>query len=148
MTAPSPDRKPRRRKSCEDRTRSNTRAAIILAKATFSKPARIEDDNGNVMRVWQPSELQAYTNAMIASALANRVAVEHNEMLGAIPPTAIKYSVTKGWLLANPARTLYRVTLKGAVELDLPMRFKGGANHGRRIPFALPEKPTDRAKKA
>jgi hypothetical protein len=138
-------RKPRRRKSYEDRTKSNTRAAITLAKATFAKPESIEDEDGNVMRVWQKNELQTYTNDMIATALSNRVAVEYNEMLGVIPPTAVKYCVTKGWLVTNPGKTLYRVTLKGAVELNLPMRFRGGSNHGRRIPFVLPERPATKA---
>ena len=56
-------------------------------------------------------------------------------MLGTIPPAAIKYMVTKGWIVANDAKSLYRITLKGAIELDLPLRFKGGSHHGKRIPF-------------
>jgi hypothetical protein len=55
-------------------------------------------------------------------------------MLGTVPPSAIKYCVTKGWLI--PAGTLYRVTLKGAIDLDLPFRFTGGQHKGRKIPFA------------
>ena len=56
-------------------------------------------------------------------------------MLGTVPPSAIKYAVTKGWLVPNACKSLYRVTLKGAIELDLPLRFKGGDHHGRKIPF-------------
>jgi len=83
--------------------------------------------------------------ADIASCLVNRVAVEPNEMLGTVPPSAIKYAVTKGWLLPNDDKTLYRVTLKGAIELDLPLRFKGKFN-GRRIPFVV-TRPTAKAGK-
>jgi hypothetical protein len=54
-----------------------------------------------------------------------------------IPPSAIKYCVTKGYLIPNDNRTLYRVTAKAALELVLPRTFKGGALHGRRIPFAV-----------
>ena len=57
-------------------------------------------------------------------------------MLGTVPPSAIKYCVTKGWLVPNESKTLYSVTLRGAVDLDLPLRFKGGAFHGRKIRFA------------
>lgn len=131
----------RARKSYADRTGMNKRASVILAKAIFTKPEVIEDDNGNVMRVWKSSEMSSYSNADIASTLLNRVAVEANEMLGTVPPSAIKYAVTKGWLVTGPSKTLYRVTLKGAIELNLPMRFKGGDNHGRRIPFLVPAKP-------
>jgi hypothetical protein len=95
----------------------------------------VEDGEGNVMRVWKSSELQSYTNADIASCLANRVAVEPAEMLGTVPPSAIKYCVSKGWLLTNESKTLYRVTLKAAIELNLPLHFKG-INGGRKIPSA------------
>jgi hypothetical protein len=127
----------RARKSYEARTGMNTRAAVILAKALVVKPATVEDDNGNVMRVWLPSEANSYTNQMLADCLRNRVAVEPNEMLGTVPPSAIKYCVTKGWLIPNENKTLYRVTAKAALELVLPRTFKGGVHHGRKIPFTV-----------
>jgi hypothetical protein len=136
MTSKTTTKKRRARKSYEDRTGLSSRAAKILIAATFTKPETTEDADGNVMRVWKQSELQTFKNVDIAAALANRVAVEHNEMLGTIPPTAIKYAVTKGWLLPNVSRSLYRVTLKGAIDLNLPMHFRG-LNGGRKIPFVL-----------
>jgi hypothetical protein len=118
------------------RTGMDKRSAKILAAAHIVKPETFEDDQGNVIRVWKSSEMSSYSNADIASTLRNRVAVEPNEMLGTVPPSAIKYCVTKGWLVPNPSKTLYSVTLRGAVDLNLPLRFKGGARHGRKIPFA------------
>ena len=107
------DRKPRARKSYADRTGMSSRASVTLAAAVVTKPESFEDDNGNTIRVWKSSEMSSYSNADIASCLVNRVAVEPNEMLGTVPPSAIKYAVTKGWLLPNGDKTLYRVTLKG-----------------------------------
>ena len=117
------------------RTGMDARASIILAQAVITKPATVEDEDGNVMRVWQKSELQNYTNEHLNTCLRNRVAVEANEMLGTVPPSAIKYCVTKGWLSPNAGKTLFYVTRKGAIDLDLPLTFKGGANHGRKIKF-------------
>ena len=117
------------------RTGMNTRAAVILAKAVVMKPETIEDPDGNIIRVWKSSESSSYSNADLVSCLRNRVAVEAAEMLGTVPPSAIKYCVTKGWLLPNASGTLFQVTKKAARELDLPVRFKGVFN-GRRIPFA------------
>ncbi len=117
------------------RTGMDKRSAKILVAAHIVKPETFEDEQGNVIRVWKSAEMSSYSNADIASTLRNRVAVEPNEMLGTVPPSAIKYAVTKGWLVPNACKTLYRVTLKGAIELDLPLRFKGGEHHGRKIPF-------------
>ena len=137
------DKKPRARKSYADRTGMSSRASITLAAAIVEKPKTFEDEDGNVIRVWKSSEMSSYSNADIASTLRNRVAVEPNEMLGTVPPSAIKYCVTKGWLVPNASKTLYSVTLRGAVDLNLPLRFKGGAFHGRKIPFAAtPTSPT------
>jgi hypothetical protein len=122
------------RKSYEARTGLSTRAAKTLIAAHFTKPETKEDDNGNVIRVWKSSEMSSYSDADIASCLVNKVAVEPNEMLGTAPPSAIKYAVTRGWLLPNAGHTLYRVTLKGAIDLNLPMTFKGKLG-GRQIPF-------------
>jgi hypothetical protein len=130
------DTKLRARKSYADRTGMSSRASITLAAAVVTKPETFDDDDGNTILVWKSSEMSSYSNADIASCLVNRVAVEPNEMLGTVPPSAIKYAVTKGWLLPNDDKTLYRVTLKGAIELDLPLRFKGRFN-GRRIPFVV-----------
>ena len=129
-------RKTRARKSYAARTGMDSRASVILAAAVICRPETFEDDNGNTIRVWKSSEMSSYSNADIASCLLNRVAVEENEMLGTVPPSAVKYAVTKGWLVPNASRTLFRVTLKGAIDLDLPLYFKGGPFHGRKIPFA------------
>jgi hypothetical protein len=118
------------------RTGMDKRSAKILVAAHIVKLETFEDDQGNVVRVWKSAEMSSYSNADIASTLRNRVAVEPNEMLGTVPPSAIKYCVTKGWLVPNACKTLYSVTLRGAVDLNLPLRFKGGAFHGRKIPFA------------
>jgi hypothetical protein len=115
------------------RTGMNTRACKILIAAHQVKIEFVEDEDGNSIRVWKSSESSSYSNADLKACLSNRVAVEANEMLGTVPPSAIKYCVTKGWLI--PHGSLYRVTLKAALELDLPMRFKG-LHNGRKIPFA------------
>ena len=52
------------------------------------------------------------------------------------PPTAIRYMVTKYSLVPRGPGRLYVATAKAARELDLPVQFKGGLHHGRRIPFA------------
>ena len=133
-------KKNRARKSYADRTGMSSRASIILAAAVILKPETHEDDNGNTIRVWKSSEMSSYSNADIASCLRNRVAIEANEMLGTVPPSAVKYSVTKGWLIPNESKTLYRITIRAAIELDLPMHFKGKLGN-RKIPFvAAPDK--------
>jgi hypothetical protein len=64
------------------------------------------------------------------------VAVEPNEMLGTVPPVRhqIRGHQRRGWLLPNESKTLYRVTLKGTIDLNLPMHFRGKLN-GRKIAF-------------
>ena len=135
MTAAT-TRRPRARKSYEIRTGMNSRANRILVAAMADKPKFHEDEDGNLIREWKTSELQRYSNSDIANCLLNRVAVTPGEMLGTVPPTAIKYCVTKGWLVPNASSTLFTVSLKGAIDLDLPLYFKGGKHHGRKIPFA------------
>ena len=125
----------RARKSYEARTGMDKRASTILVSAIFVKIAFSEDESGNRVRTWKSSEMSSYSNSDIASCLISRVAIEPNEMLGTVPPSAIKYAVTKGWLVPNACKTLYRVTLKGAIDLDLPLRFQGGQHRGRKIPF-------------
>lgn len=118
------------------RTGMDKRSAKILVAAHIVKPETFADEQGNVIRAWKSAEMSWSSNADVASTLRNRVAVEPDEMLGTVPPSAIKYCVTKGWLVPNESKTLYSVTLRGAVDLDLPLRFKGGAFHGRKIRFA------------
>jgi hypothetical protein len=136
----------RARKSYADRTGMTSRANVIMVAAVIVPVEKIEDENGNVMRVWKANEMQRFTNSDIASCLINRSAVEPNEMLGTIPPSGIKYAVTKGWLAPNASRTLYRVTMKGAIDLDLPLRFKGQFA-GRKIPFLVTSGPAVKAAK-
>ncbi|WP_428489102.1 hypothetical protein [Rhodopila sp.] len=135
------------RKSYSARTGMDARSSKILANAMFgAKPEFYEDDNGHVVRRWKASEHSSYTNEDLAVALSNRVAVEPGELLDRCPPSCIKYCVTKGFLVpVGTSGQLYFVTHRAAIELGLPNRFKGGANHGRRIPFA--PSPTDRKSK-
>ena len=144
MPDSTPIRKHRSRKSYAARTRMDSRTSTIIVKALFGKkPEFFEDEDGNLIRKWLPSESSSYSNENLRDCLRNRVVVEPNEMLGTVPPSAIKYCVTKGWLVPNANKTLYSVTLRGAVDLNLPLRFKGGAFHGRKIPFAAtPSAPT------
>jgi len=121
------------RASYAARTGMDSRACKILLAAQAVKVEFHEDEDGNAIRVWKASELQSYTNGDLKACLTNRVAVEANEMLGTVPPSAIKYCVTKGWLV--PHGSLYRITRKAALELNLPMCFRG-LHNGRKIPFA------------
>jgi hypothetical protein len=89
-----------------------------------AKPEFFEDADGHVIRKWTAAESSSYSNADLRACLQNRVAVEAGEMLGTVPPSAIKYCVTKGWLLPK-GPDLYLVTRRAAVDLDLPLRFKG-----------------------
>lgn len=109
-----------RRKSYEVRSRSNTPAAKALAEAFCRKIEYQVGPDGERLRVWRPDELQTYKNDDIASAIARRRAFEYAELLEEIPPTAIKYALTKGWLRLIDG--LYWVTEKGAAELKLPRR--------------------------
>jgi hypothetical protein len=124
------------RKSYAARTGQNARGASLLAAAMFQKIESVEDDNGNVLRVWKASEVNSFTNAHLRAVLENRVAVEANEMLGTVPPSAIKYCVTKGYIVpTGQSGTLFLVTFKVALELGMTMKFKGKFG-GRKIPFA------------
>ena len=128
-------RKPRRRKSYAARTGMDARSSKIIVNAMFGKqPEFSEDEDGNLIRKWLLSESSSYSNADLASCLRNRVAVEANEMLGTVPPSAIKYCVTKGWLI--PKGALFLVTRRAAIDLNLPLRFRGTHLNGRKIPFA------------
>ncbi len=117
------------------RTGMTSRAAIITVKSLLVPIDTTEDENGNMVRNWKPSEFQTFKHADIFGVLVNRVAVEMNEMLVGIPPSGIKYAVSKGWLVSTPSNVLFRITLQAAIDLKLPRTFKGGNLHGRRIPF-------------
>ena len=134
MSISATTRKPRSRKSYAARTGMDARSAKVLVKAMFGeKPEFFEDADGNRIRKWKPSESSSYSNADLRDCLCNRVAVEPGDMLGTVPPSAIKYCVTKGWLIPHGA--MFLVTRKAAFELNLPLRFKG-IHNGRKIPFA------------
>lgn len=108
----------RKRRSYEDRTRSNTPAARMLAEAFTRKIEFTPGPDGEFIRVWRPDELQTYKNDDIARAISRRRAFEFHELVGDIPPTAVKYAVTKGWLVQ--LQGLYWVTEKAAAEFKLP----------------------------
>jgi hypothetical protein len=118
-----------KRFSYEFRSGCSSRAAAIAFKAVNEQPVFVEDEDGHMMRQWKKEELQSYTQDDIKNAIRGRHAVETEDMLEWIPPSAIKYSVTKGWL-ATFGAGIYRVTRKAAAELDLP-RSVGG----RKIAF-------------
>jgi hypothetical protein len=136
MTEFTSPRTIRFRKSHAAKTGAETRSSKILANALFGeKPEYFEDADGYTIRRWKSSELSSYSNADLKSCLQNRVAVEPGEMLGTVPPSAIKHCVTKGWLVAHGTSGIHFVTAKAARELDLPVRFKGGLHHARKIRF-------------
>lgn len=114
-----------KRRSYEERSGMIGRAAKIAAKAVIEKPVFVEDDDGHLIRQWKPEELQRYGNDEIRQALRNRRAVEAEDMLEFVPPTAIKYCVTKGWIVKAERGGFYYVTRKAAAELDLPRKFQG-----------------------
>jgi len=107
MTEFVPTRMIRARKSHAQKTRADSRAATMIAAMFGKGPTFCEDEDGNCIRDWKPCELQRYTNSDIALALANRVAVTDSEMLDIIPPSAIRYCVTKQWLRPHGNNGLY-----------------------------------------
>jgi hypothetical protein len=58
-------------------------------------------------------------------------------VLDTIPPSAIKYCLTKKWLRPHGNNGFYFVTETAAFDLKLPRKFKGGQHHGHRIRFAV-----------
>jgi hypothetical protein len=120
-----------RKRSYVDRTGMTTRSARVLAKAINERPAFIEDADEHLIRQWKPEELQRYSNDDIKSALRFRHVAEAEELTETIPPTAVKYGVTKGWLRQDERGGWYHVTRKAAAELDLPRQHRG-----RKIRFA------------
>ena len=111
----------------EVRSGSASRAGGIAFKAFNEVPEFVEDADGHLIRQWKPSELQTYTTDDIVQAVRGRHAVEAEDMLEYIPPSAIKYAVTKGWLFQDGP--FYRVTRKAAAELDLPRSVGGRKLH-------------------
>jgi hypothetical protein len=115
----------RRRRTYEQRTKATTEAARILARAVTQQIEYMTTPEGDRVRVWRPEELQRFTNADIAKGLSYRRAVEHIELLDFIPPTGIKYALTKGWISKDRRAEFYWVTQKGADELNLPRKVGG-----------------------
>ena len=120
----------RKRASYKLRTGMTTRAAKIAAKAITDQPVFIEDENGFRIRQWKPEEFQRYRNEQIVEALRLRAVVEPEELLEFVPPPAIKYCLTKGWLVKAERGGFYHVTRKAAADLKLPRKL-----HGRQIRF-------------
>ena len=114
-----------KRRSYDERTGRCTRAAKIAAKAAVEKPVFIEDEDGHRIRQWKPEEMRRYGNEQIIEALRLRTVVEPEEMLGFVPPPAIKYCVTKGWIAKAQVGGFYHVTRKAAAELNLPRTLNG-----------------------
>jgi hypothetical protein len=114
----------RKRRSYEERAGLNSRAAKITLKAINDAPEFRETIEGNRVRVWKSSEMSSYSNADVASALRGHYVIEEEEMLATIPPSAIKYAVTKRWLEKTPAGWFY-VTTTARAELKLPSSVRG-----------------------
>ena len=75
--------------------------------------------------------MQSYTNEDMKRALSRRRAVERHELLDHVPPRAICYMQTKGWIQRDPRGGFYHVTRKAWLDLALP----GRDREGRRIRF-------------
>lgn len=113
-----------KRHTYAQRTRANTEGARMLAEAFCRKVEYVVDDAGRSVRKWFPDQLQTYKNDDIARAVSRRRAIEYTDLVDDIPPTAVKYAVTKGWLVL--AGGLYWVTAKAAIELKLPPKTADG----------------------
>ena len=119
-----------KRKSYAERSGMTSRSARILASAITEKPVFIEDADGHLIRQWKPEEMQRYGNDEIKSELRFRHVVELEDLLETIPPSAVKYCCSKGWLRKD-AGGWFLVTKKAAADLGLPL------NHqGRKVRFA------------
>jgi hypothetical protein len=100
--------------------RTQSKAGQVLAKTLFRKIEHTLDAAGNEVRVWHADELQSYKDEDIARALRGARAFEWHELMEWIPPSAIKYARTRGWLLQQG--DLYFVTDKAAKAFSLPRR--------------------------
>jgi len=90
----------------------------------------IQDEDGNAVRQW-PANMQSYTNEDMKRALSRRRAVERHELLEQVPPTAIGYMQTKGWIQRDPRGAFFYVTRKAWLDLGLPSHDR----QGRKIRF-------------
>jgi len=120
-----------RRTTWAQRTGHNTKSASLLFRAHNDAPQFIEDADGHRSRVWQAHELQSYAKNDIVTAVRFQRAVEREDLLEHIPPSAVKWAVTKGWLFeSTTTKGVFWVTRKAAAELDLPR-----THQGRKIQF-------------
>jgi hypothetical protein len=120
----------RRRKTYAQRTAANTKSARITAKALTEKPVFIEDADGHMIRQWKPEEMKRYTNDDMVQALRLRRAVETEDLLEFVPPNAVNYMRTKGWIVPATLGGYFLISEKAAVDLSLPR-----THQGRKIQF-------------
>lgn len=108
-----------RRKSYEDRTGLSSRAARITLKAVNAEFIYTED--GVLQRVWKPEEMQSYKNEDIRKWLLGNRVVEADTALQYVPPSAVKYAITKGWIRKDlQGRPFFWITKAAAIDLGLP----------------------------
>jgi len=119
-----------RRKTWAQKTRSHTAAARTLAKAFNERPI-FEERDGETWRVW-PKNFQSYGADDVAQAIKRQRAIEESELSHELAPTAVKWAITKGWLVR--AGTLLMVTTKARDELKLPLRNDQGAIKFAKVP--------------
>lgn len=118
----------KRRKTWAQRTGQGTRAAKIVAKAMNEKPEFYENAEGFTVRRWKKEDLQRFTNEDVAAWLRHNRAVDSDEAEYWVPPTAVKYAITKGWVRPSASSPkILLVTRKGALDLKLPPVKIGGA---------------------
>ena len=123
------------RKTYAQKTGQNARGTHLIVDALFGQgPKFHQDEDGNLIREWQKTDLLKWTYPQLCSTFSNRVAVTEADMLGTVPPSAIKWSLNKGWLVRRGS--LMFITMKAAIDLDLSLRFTAGPAKGRKIPFA------------
>jgi hypothetical protein len=72
----------RTRKSYATKSGMDTRAAKTIAGAMFGDGPKFTEVDSFMVREWKSSESSSYSNDDLRQAISNRVAVEHNEMLG------------------------------------------------------------------
>jgi hypothetical protein len=115
----------KKRSSWEQRSGTSSRAASILYRGFNEAVEFVEDEDGNAVRQW-PANMQSYTNEDMKRALSRRRAVERHELLEHVPPTAIGYMQTKGWIQRDPRGGFFYVTRKAWLDLGLPSHDRGG----------------------
>jgi hypothetical protein len=115
----------KKRRSYAARSGMDLLAAKIAAKAMIEQPVFVEDADGHRIRQWKPEELQRYSNDEIKEALRLKRVVEPEDMLEFVPPSAIKYCVTKGWIVKAERGGYFHITRKAAADLELPRKHQG-----------------------